>query len=237
MRLSLVIPCYNEAKALPLLAVRCAALLATDPTAEVILVDNGSTDDTPALMEQLTAQSPGLRSLRVPRNQGYGHGILSGLSAANGDILGWTHADMQTDPMDASRGMTLFRQSPEPRDLFVKGRRFGRPVWDTFFTVGMSAFETLLLGRVLNDINAQPNLFHRSFYEIWSEPPSDFSLDLFVYYMAKRQNLQVRRFPVTFGERAFGTSHWNVDWRSKMKFIRRTVEFSLKLRSTRRVRA
>ncbi|MDQ3187337.1 MAG: glycosyltransferase [Pseudomonadota bacterium] len=237
MRLSLVIPCYNEAKTLPLLAERCAALLAVEPASEVILVDNGSSDDTPIVMATLLEKTPGLRGLRVPYNQGYGHGILSGLAAATGDILGWTHADMQTDPLDASRGMALFRQSPEPQRLFCKGRRFGRPLWDTFFTAGMSAFDSLLLRCALNDINAQPNLFHRSFFESWSEAPPDFSLDLFAYYMAKRQNLHVQRFPVAFVARAFGNSHWNVDWRSKMKFIRRTVEFSLKLRATRRLRS
>ena len=38
------------------------------------------------------------------------------------------------------------------------------------------------------------------------------------------------RFPVRFGERAHGSSHWNVNWQAKLRFIRRTVDFSLRLR-------
>ncbi|WP_163770080.1 glycosyltransferase, partial [Proteus mirabilis] len=61
-----------------------------------------------------------IRSVRVERNQGYGFGILSGLSQAKGRILAWTHADMQTDPADALAGLALFIQDPAQK-LFVKG--------------------------------------------------------------------------------------------------------------------
>lgn len=227
MRLSLVIPCYNEAANLPLLLHRCAEI--TQPReVEVILVDNGSTDDSPHLLTELLPRYPGCRSVRVDKNQGYGFGILSGLRAAEGRLLGWTHADMQTDPADAQRGLALFDNHGE--DIFVKGRRYGRPLGDVCFTVGMSAFETMLLGRVLWDINAQPTMFSRAFFESLSEAPHDFSLDLYAYYHAKRVGLTVYRFPVRFGERAHGVSHWNVNWAAKRKFIRRTVGFSLELR-------
>ena len=48
--------------------------------------------------------------------------------------------------------------------------------------------------------------------------------------MARKQGLPVHRFAVEFGERAHGVSHWNVNWIAKMKFIRRTIDFSIKLR-------
>ena len=94
----------------------------------------------------------------------------------------------------------------------------------------MSAFESALLGMPLWDINAQPTLFTRAFFETWDTPPHDFSLDLYAYYQARRQGLKVFRFPVRFGPRAHGVSHWNVNWAAKRKFIRRTVNFSLELK-------
>lgn len=229
MRFSLVIPCYNEAANLPLLLNRCQKLVA-QPGVEVVLVDNGSTDDSPAVLLALIPDYPGCRSVRVEQNQGYGFGILAGLKAASGDILGWTHADMQTDPQDALRGLELFEK--HGLNCFVKGRRYGRPLGDVAFTVGMSFFETLLLGRPLWDINAQPTIFTRKFFETWCEPPHDFSLDLFAYYQARLAGLEVYRFPVLFGERAHGVSHWNVNWAAKRKFIRRTIAFSLQLRKS-----
>jgi glycosyltransferase involved in cell wall biosynthesis len=228
-RLSLIIPCYNEEANLPLLIPRCAEV-ADSGEIEVILVDNGSVDATPRLLAELLPNFPGCRSVRVEQNQGYGFGILSGLRAARGELLGWTHADMQTDPLDAQRGLELFKTYGN--DIFVKGRRHGRPVADVFFTVGMGMFETALLGKPMWDINAQPTLFSRKIFETWHEPPDDFSLDLYAYYQARRAGLPVHRFPVHFGERAHGVSHWNVNWAAKRKFISRTAAFSLQLKRT-----
>jgi glycosyltransferase involved in cell wall biosynthesis len=226
VKFSLVIPCYNEAANLPLLLERCKSI--AGPETEVVLVDNGSSDATAEVLARLLPAYPGCRSVRVEVNQGYGFGILSGLRAAKGEILGWTHADMQTDPQDALRGLELFAR--HGNRAFVKGRRYGRPLADVAFTMGMSLFETILLGKPMWDINAQPTMFSRQFFESWSEPPHDFSLDLYSYYEARRQGLAVHRFPVRFGERAHGVSHWNVNWAAKRKFIGRTIDFSFQLR-------
>jgi len=226
MILSLVIPCFNEAANLPLLLARCAAV-AVPGEIEVILVDNGSTDETPRVLAEALPRYPGCRSIRVDRNQGYGFGILQGLKAGSGRVRGWTHADLQTDPVDASRGLQFFKDLGD--DVFVKGRRYGRPASDVVFTLGMSMFETMLLRVPLNDINAQPTMFSARFLESWTDPPHDFSLDLYAYYMARKSGLKICRFPVKFGLRAHGVSHWNVNWKAKWKFIRRTVGFSLRL--------
>lgn len=227
MKLSLIIPCYNEAANLPLLLERCKELTVR-PDVEVVLVDNGSTDNTIEVLQTLLPKYSGCRSIRVEKNQGYGFGIVSGLKAARGEILGWTHADMQTDPQDALFGLEIFEKHGD--DIFVKGQRYGRPFMDVVFTAGMSVFETCLLARPMWDINAQPTIFSRSFFETWIAPPDDFSLDLYAYYQAQRSGLKVYRFPVRFGERAHGFSHWNVNWAAKRKFIHRTVDYSLQLK-------
>ena len=228
MKTSLVIPCFNEAKNLPLLIDRCKDILHRREDVEIILVDNGSTDDTPKVFDELLSGT-GIRFERVECNQGYGHGILAGLEIASGEVLSWTHADMQTEPGDILRGVIFFEQSSDPDKMFVKGKRYGRPMMDVLFTLGMALFETVLLRYRMWDINAQPTMFHRSFYEQWSEAPSDFSLDLYAYYLAKHNGLEIKRFPVRFGQRAHGVSHWNISWSAKIKFIKRTLGFSFEL--------
>ena len=228
MKLSLIIPCYNEAENVPLLLDRCSAL-GDSSNIEVILVDNGSTDNSPEVLQALLPKYPHCRSIRVPINQGYGFGILSGLKAAKADLLAWTHADMQTDPKDVLRGLEIFKA--RGNTIYVKGQRIKRPLADVIFTIGMSVFETVLLRTRLWDINAQPNMFSRPFFESWVDPPHDFSLDLYVYFTAHHQGLPVYRFPVEFGERAHGVSHWNVNWAAKMKFIKRTINFSIKMKN------
>jgi glycosyltransferase involved in cell wall biosynthesis len=226
MKLSLVIPCYNEMENIPLLLERCKEV-SSRVGCEVILVDNGSTDDSSEVLRELLPKYPGCRSVRVERNQGYGFGILAGLESAKGEIIGWTHADMQTDPQDVLRGMEYFDSGGS--NIFVKGQRYGRPLSDIMFTLGMSIFETILLRKPMRDINAQPTLFHRDFYSDWVSPPHDFSLDLYAYFMARKGSLRVLRFPVLFAERAHGKSHWNIDFSSKVKFIKRTLTYSFEL--------
>jgi glycosyltransferase involved in cell wall biosynthesis len=229
VKFSLVIPCYNESKNLPLLVERCKTIIENSEI-EVIIVDNGSTDESPEIISSLLLEYPDLKALRVKLNQGYGFGILTGLKAATGDVLGWTHADMQTDPQDVLRGVEFFKT--HGTDCFVKGRRYGRPLTDVIFTIGMSFFETILLAKPLWDINAQPTMFSRTFFEAWQEPPHDFSLDLYAYYKARLIGLKVYRFPVNFGKRAHGASHWNISWAEKRKFIHRTLQFSMNLRKS-----
>lgn len=228
MRVSIAIPCYNESKNLPLLVSRCSEV-SRGRNIEFILVDNGSSDNTDKVLKKLLRDQKNIISTRLDINQGYGHGIIQGLGMASGDILGWTHADMQTDPMDIIEGLSLIEKSESPKNIFVKGLRYGRPLADIFFTFGMSIFETLLLRTWLRDINAQPTLFHRSFYEKIKDAPEDFSLDLFIYCLARRKNLLIRRFPVKFGERAYGVSSWNINFPAKIKFIKRTLTYSLNL--------
>ena len=73
--------------------------------------------------------------INIQNNKGYGYGILSGLKEANGDILSWTHADLQTDLLDVLKGLSIFENSSNPELLFVKGQRHGRPFLDVFLTV------------------------------------------------------------------------------------------------------
>ena len=228
MKFSLIIPCYNEAKNIPLLLEACRGLLQKE-NVEVILVDNGSSDESPRLLNELIPLYPRCITVRVDLNKGYGHGIVCGLRSATGDIIGWTHADMQTNPKDLIKGIQLFEQHGS--NIFVKGRRYGRPIGDNIFTALMSIFETCLLMKPLWDINAQPTIFSKKFFQSWVDVPDDFSLDLFAYYEAKKQNIPIYRFPVNFGKRAYGVSHWNINWKAKWRFIVRTILFSFKLKT------
>ena len=206
---------------------RCIKILDRNDT-QLILVDNGSTDNTKKILSEYELQHKNLNVVYIKKNQGYGFGILSGLNEAQGDIIGWTHADMQTDPNDFIKGVGFFKEFGN--NIFVKGKRYGRPFSDTVFTIGMSIFESILLRKKLWDINAQPTIFSKSFFHSLKNPPSDFSLDLYFYYKAIQSNLKIYRFPVIFGERMYGISSWNVDFRSKVKFIRRTINYSFKLK-------
>jgi polyisoprenyl-phosphate glycosyltransferase len=228
-KFSLIIPCYNESRNLPALVKKCKEVFSLEKNIEFILVDNGSTDETSKILDAIVADFLFITIVSVKINNGYGHGILAGLAVAKGEFIGWTHADLQTDPIDVLKGLDLFHKSSNPEILFIKGSRHGRPFLDTIFTFGMSIFETILLKRKMWDINAQPTMFHKSFFSSWKSPPNDFSLDLYAYYLAINSGLLVTRFPVNFGKRVHGVSNWNFSLSSKYRFIRRTLLYSFDL--------
>lgn len=227
MKLSIVVPCYNEEENIPLILERFNDVINRDDV-EVVLVDNGSTDCSAEVFDKLLPRYSFARMVKVPVNQGYGYGILQGLKECRGEYIGWTHADMQTDPADVLKALDLIEE--EKGLVFVKGNRKGRPLFDVFFTVGMSVFETCYLHEKLYDINAQPNIFPKVFYQGWENPPHDFSLDLYVLYMARKKGLKEVRFAVEFPERVHGSSKWNTGLAAKWKFIKRTMDFSVKLK-------
>lgn len=229
MKLSIVVPCYNEADNIPLILARFAEVIT--PDIELILVDNGSTDSSAAILKKLLPSFAFARTVRVKVNKGYGYGILTGLKAGTGDFLGYTHADMQTDPYDVIRAWEIIKNADYDCHILVKGDRINRPLFDKFFTFGMGIFETLYLGRHLYEINAQPNIFSREFFTSWDNPPTDFSLDLYVLYLATIKKLNIRRIKVKFPKRQHGSSKWNTGLVSKWKFIKRTLDFSVKLKS------
>ena len=228
INLSIVIPCYNESKSLPILLKNFSQKL-NRRDIELIVVNNGSTDSTKSILFNLKKKYNFLKTIYVKKNIGYGNGILAGLKKSKGSFLAWTHADLQTDPYDVIKGFEKFKKELSAK-IFIKGNRYGRSLKDTFFTIGMSFFETILLKKFLWDINAQPNILHKKFFKSLGKVPFDFSFDLFFYYNAKRQGLKIIRFPVKFQKRKFGQSHWNFDLKNKMKFIKRTIKYSFELR-------
>ncbi len=230
IRNSLIIPCFNEAKSLETLVNQCKKNV--NKHTEIIFVNNGSTDDSLKIFKKLIPNNDfNLKFINIKRNIGYGNGILEGLKSSKGQYIGWTHADLQTNPCDALNKFHLFENCSN-QDIFIKGKRIKRNMFDSFFSLGMSLFESILFQKFFNEINAQPNLFSKSFYNSWKNPPNDFSLDLYVYVQAKKQKLNIKRFNVYFKERKYGHSKWNTSIKNKIKFIIRTLKFSFNLRFT-----
>ena len=226
--LSIVLPCYNESGNLKNLLDAYKRVIVRDDI-EIIIVNNGSLDETGSLLEEIKDTYSFLRIVTIVKNEGYGNGVITGLKEAHGKYIGWSHGDLQTPPEDVVRALEIIEKD-NLNNFLIKGRRYGRPFADEVFTVGMSVFETVLFGKVLYDINAQPNIFPKEFFEEWVHPPLDFSLDLYVLHLAKSKRMNVIRFPVEFRKREAGVSSWNISWSSKWKFIKRTLSFSFKLR-------
>lgn len=97
--LSIVIPVYNEEDVLPLLAQRLRPVAqALDTSYEVVTVDDGSTDQSPVVLQRLLREWPQLRIVRLRANAGHQAAISAGLAAARGDYVVTLDADLQDPP-------------------------------------------------------------------------------------------------------------------------------------------
>ena len=228
--LSIVLPCYNEEGNIPLILSRFREVLNGRQKIEVLLVDNGSTDNSKDIFaeELLKPENDFARLVIVEKNRGYGFGIMQGVFAAKADIIAWTHADMQTDPQDVVNLYDKYGKELNDGKAYAKGRRIRRNFFDSFFTWGMSKISSLALGMELDDVNGQPKMFHRSFLAYLNDAPDDFSLDLFLMYQANKNGVKMHTLPVCFADRKYGQAKGGGTLVGKWKLIIRTYRYIMK---------
>jgi len=102
--LSIIIPVFNEAENLPVLQENLEAVLnALGREYEVILVNDGSTDDSSAVLTALTIQNPRFKVVSFVRNFGQTAAMMAGIDHSQGDIIIPMDADLQNDPEDIPR--------------------------------------------------------------------------------------------------------------------------------------
>lgn len=100
-KLSIVLPCYNEEQVIATTVQRVVQWLEKGRSdAEVIVVDNASTDSTPSVLRALCQKHPSLRIVTRAFNGGYGSSVRSGCDAACGEIIAYMDADGQFDVRD-----------------------------------------------------------------------------------------------------------------------------------------
>lgn len=200
---------------------------------EIMLVNNGSSDGSATVFEQeLAKRNPEIFKLvTVSVNKGYGYGIKQGLLRASAPVISYTHADRQTDPMDVLKALKIFKENRRD-NLLIKGYRKNRKLSEAFFSYSMGLLSSLALGVRLTEINAQPKLFSKVFFDRFVEnAPDDFSLDLYWLYCARKHG-RIIDFPVYFAKRVAGEAKGGSgsSWAVKKKLIRRTFAYIFELR-------
>ncbi len=232
----LVLPCYNEARNLPGVverALACARRRGLTPAQfQLILVENGSRDDSPAVMESLRTRAGGefLHIVPVALNRGYGNGVIVGLRAAGSGLVAYSHADQQCDPEDAFRGFERLVAAGPGARILVKGCRQGR---DTRGWIVSRVFEQIagaLLDRRLHEINAQPKVMPSELVPAFSDPPDDFAIDLYVLLRALQSGYRIEEIDVRYPPRVHGQSNWSSTFRSRVSTIARLMSYILELR-------
>jgi glycosyltransferase involved in cell wall biosynthesis len=220
---SIIIPCYNEALNLPEL-ISQLELLVKKKNIEFILVNNGSTDNSLEILTRIF--TPNIYVVNLEKNNGYGGGIKAGLEQAKGEFIGWIHADLQYSVVDSLSNLNNLYDGAK----FLKGQRYGRTFFQSAVSMAMSIYESILFGKCLHEINAQPTIFHKELLNFMKNVPNDFSIDLYVYLLALKHNYAIKRIRVKFIKRQYGKSSWNSGIKSVFSMSMKTMRLSIKLK-------
>lgn len=231
----LVVPAYNESKSLYTLIESFISAAQNSGfnsnQFQLIVVENGSTDDSSVILDNLLKTSFGqwFRVVKVGKNMGYGNGVWQGLCATTAACIGWSHADLQCDPCDAFQAFQIFKQS-NVHSVLIKGVRNGRNWKDRFVSRVFELAALLILGLNAYEINAQPKIFSRDLLPFVKKPPSGFSFDLYVLYQAIKNQFTIYEIPVLFPPRVFGVSHWAATFMGRYKTILLAIGYMFKLK-------
>lgn len=206
MKLSVVVPAFNEANQIKKTVFRLASYLSKQPYAhEIIVVDDGSKDETYAVLQKLTKKYPALQIIHTTANHGKGHSVKSGVLTAKGDFIFFTDADLSTPPTEIIKFVRIFES--QKNDVLIGSRH----VPGARIRVAQSC-QRRLMGRIFNlcvkiltplrfqDTQCGFKGFKReAAVSIFSKVTEDgFNFDVESLLIARELNLKVGEIPITW---------------------------------------
>lgn len=204
MKISVVVPCYNEQEALPELFDRLDAVLSEMKVDhEYLFVDDGSTDRTIAVLRALRERSPRVGVISFRRNYGKSAALNEGFRAASGDLIVTIDADLQDDPVEIPN---LLKRIEGGADL-VSGWKTNRqdPPSKTLPSRVFNRVTSMVTGVRLHDFNCGFKMYRREVVDaitVYGE------LHRFIPALAAWEGFRVDEVGVRHYKRKYGKSKY-----------------------------
>lgn len=221
---SLVLPMYNESENIfPVSKALLDEFVGAGVDFELILVDNGSRDDTGDQIRALQAQRKEVQLVSVDKNQGYGWGVISGLWSARGKVIGYTSGDGQVSAEDVLR---TYKRYLEGDWALTKVTRVVRQDgWNrVLITTIYNSLFRVMFGLPSKDVNGSPKIFAGELLPRLNLEQKDWFLDAEVYLKLAALG-KVSEVPVDFHPRQQGRS--NVRVSTLVEFLLNMIRFRI----------
>jgi len=214
---SIVIPAFNESRRLPATLQAVIAYIRTQPwQAEIIVVNDGSTDATAKVVLDFARTAPEIRLIENPGNRGKGYSVRSGMLQALGDVVMFTDSDLSAPIEEAER---LFAAIAAGADIAIgsrwleRGRQTHRqPLYRQFFGRCFNAVTRMVMGLPFVDTQcgfkaftraAAQTVFQLQTIERWGFDPE-------ILFIALKRGFRVVEVPVS----------WAHDERSRISYLK-----------------
>lgn len=223
IELSVAIPFYNEeANAERVVRELVTALEPLRVSFEIIMVNNGSRDNTGDVLDRLADEDERCVPVHLVVNAGYGGGILTGLYYCQGNYLGYVWGDGQIKGTDVAR---VYERIQEGDVDWAKGRRTERHygLQRKFISRVYNFLFRFIFRLPTEDANGVPKIFKRETYEKLDICSSDWFIDAEIVIKSVRQKLRFGEVPVIFHRREKGES--NVNFLTVLEFIINMIRF------------
>jgi len=202
MNLSVIIPVYNEVQNINTIIKRVQD---TKLATEIVIVDDGSTDGTREVLQKTDGKKK-VRVILHEKNQGKGAAVVTGMKAAQGDILLIQDADLEYDPRDYP---TLLKPIQEGVADVVYGSRFlGGPhrvtmFWHQVANKLLTLMTNILYDSILTDMETGYKVFRRKVIEGMTIKAKSFNFEPeFTAKILKRKH-RIYEVPISFNPRDY----------------------------------
>jgi len=203
---SIVIPAFNEARRLPAFLDQVAAFCATSTrTYEIIVVDDGSRDNTLQVAESYKDRLPGLRVIPVHPNRGKGRAVKTGLLESAGEVCLFMDADGSVHPEEIEKNLHVLQE--DGFDLFIGSRILkstDQVLSIRWYRKGIGIVFAFLtqkfLLREIRDTQCGFKMFRREVIRpLLAKTRLDgFGFDMEILYLASRMGYKIKEGPVSW---------------------------------------
>lgn len=202
MNISIIIPVFNEVNTLKEIIKRVKA---TQVPSEIILVDDGSTDGTREILEELKKQKM-ITVIYHDRNQGKGAAVRTGLSRAVGDVILIQDADLEYDPRDYPALLKPIKEGVADvvyGSRFLGGARRSTMFWHMVANKMLTLMTNILYNTILTDMETGYKVFRKEVISGMTLHANKFEFEPEFTAKILKRKARIFEVPITFNPRDY----------------------------------